>query len=147
MSDCKLLQEDIITVSESLRKASSFCYLLLSYNEINDSAAQELASAISINMSLNHLSLSDCKLHEKGMLFIAEALQWISSLQYLDLSHGVITDTVASGIAKALSCNTSLECLNMRYCTWPNNGFAIVHKQLDIEKLTSLREVDFSNSC
>ena len=98
-------------------------------------------------MSLKHLSLSDCKLHEKGMLFIAEALQWISLLQYLYLSHGVITDTVASGIAKALSCNTSLECLNMCYCTWPNNGFAITHKQLDAEKRTSLREVDFSSSC
>ncbi|XP_065895431.1 uncharacterized protein [Dysidea avara] len=147
LSNCKLQQEDIKTIADGLKKTNSCRFLLLNSNTINDTAAKVLASTISTSLSLtlNQLSLSNCKLDDKGILYIADALQWISSLQHLDLSYNAITDDAAAKISTGLSCNTALEYLNMSYCTWSSNGLKIIHKQLDLENFTNLREVDFSN--
>ena len=147
-SDSKLQQDDIKIIANSLKKTNSCRFLLLNCIEIKDAAAEALALAIStkLSLTLNHLSLSDCKLSDKGIMYIANALQSISSLRHLDLSYNVITDDAASKISMALSRNTALECLDISYCTWSTKGFTVIHKQLDLEKFKNLREVDFSNN-
>ena len=144
LCDCKLKEEDIIEIAESLRVTESIEHILLSCNVITDRAARALANTMRNIPLLKLLAFSNCKLEESGLLLIANTLQTISTLQHLDLSYNNISDKVAVSIASVLSNNTSLEYLDMSCCTWSNNGLAIIQETLHLEKSTLLKEVDFS---
>jgi len=144
LSDCKLYPQEIIVIVNALRKAPSVEHLLLNSNVITDKAAVEISLVIRSNIcQLKQLALSDCELEEFGMQCIATALWRVSSLTHLDLSYNIISDAVANRIASAVSCNTSLQYLDMSYCTWPNNGLAIISKSL--VDMSKLKEVDFTS--
>jgi len=143
VSKCNLQEKDIMRIAKYLRINCSIKYLLLCFNVVTDNAAAEIALTI-VESSLKQLSISGCKLEQLGMLHIANALKKIVTLQHLDLSYNVITDEAAVCIASALSNNMSLEYLDMSYCTWSTNGLVIIHKILDLEKFTMLKEVDLT---
>ncbi|XP_038657033.1 uncharacterized protein LOC119968004 [Scyliorhinus canicula] len=88
--------------------------LRLNDNTLTDSCAEDLASAVSTNLSLTDLNLNMNKLGDSGMKLLSAALQNPDcKIQRLDLGQNVLTDSCAEDLASALSTNQSLMSLNL----------------------------------
>ena len=104
----------MITIARSLQKISSLTKLYINHNSITHEAADDIAAAISCNIHLQELNLSNNYLQALGMITIARSLQKISSLTKLYINHNNITHEAVDDIAAAISCNIHLQEFNMR---------------------------------
>ena len=143
VSDCKLQQDEIITIAECLRSTYSIEHLILTSNLISEPAAKQMALTFQNTHSLRRLALSKCALDKEGMLHIMNALHHITSLQHLELSYNSIDDETAISIASALANNLLLEYLDLSFCSWSKRGQEIIHRALNLEIFRMIKEADF----
>ena len=114
-----------IKITRGLQKVSTLTKLCFFGNSINDSAADDIAIAISCNVYLQELNLGNNKFTPPGALKIAKSLlkivtltklcfhgNWISDNKNI-LHDKSITNEAIDDIATAISCNTDLQELNL----------------------------------
>ncbi|XP_078059765.1 NACHT, LRR and PYD domains-containing protein 3-like [Mustelus asterias] len=83
-------------------------------NNLTDSCAEDLASALSTNRSLIDLNLGSNNLGDSGVKLLSVALRNPDcKIQKLDLRGNALTDSCAEDLASALSTNRSLIDLNL----------------------------------
>ncbi|XP_078061660.1 NACHT, LRR and PYD domains-containing protein 3-like isoform X3 [Mustelus asterias] len=81
-------------------------------DDLTDSCAEDLASALSANRSLIDLNLGDNKLGDSGVKQLSVALRNPDcKIQKLDLYRNALTDSCAEDLASALSTKQSLRIL------------------------------------
>ncbi|XP_078062063.1 NACHT, LRR and PYD domains-containing protein 3-like [Mustelus asterias] len=83
-------------------------------NDLSDSCAEDLASALSTNRSLIDLNLGFNKLGDSGVKLLSVALRNSEcKIQELCLHKNTLTDSCAEDLASALSTNQTLRILNL----------------------------------
>ncbi|XP_078420610.1 NACHT, LRR and PYD domains-containing protein 12-like [Cetorhinus maximus] len=102
-------------LSEALRERDcKIQKLCLQKNNLTDSCAKDLASALGTNLSLTVLDLDFNRLGDSGAKVLSVALQNLAcKLQRLSLRGNSLTDSCAEDLASALSTNRSLTDLNL----------------------------------
>ena len=94
-----------------LKKKNSLTELLLQYCKIDANSSVELADALSINSTLQKLSLAHNPIKERGFTALANMLKVNKSLQILNLL-GCVTGAVGiRNILEALQYNANLKQL------------------------------------
>ena len=117
ISNCKLSDSQMATVSTALINLSTLkCFNIADSEIVTDDTAINLASAITNNLSLKSINLSNCRLQENGIIIIADALAKLASLLSIDLSYNNITGNSAKSVADAIKANPLFEQLNLSYC-------------------------------
>ncbi|XP_078069562.1 NACHT, LRR and PYD domains-containing protein 3-like isoform X2 [Mustelus asterias] len=103
-------------LSVALRKPDCKVQKLDLYrNDLTESCAEDLASAVSTNQSLIDLNLDDNKLGDSGVKTLSAALRKPDcKIQTLLLRNNTLTDSCCEDLASALSTNQSLRFLNLR---------------------------------
>ncbi|XP_067864731.1 NACHT, LRR and PYD domains-containing protein 3-like [Heterodontus francisci] len=126
--------------------------LWLGKNNISDSCAGDLASALSINRSLTFLDLSDNKLGDSGVKLLSEALRNPDcKIETLELYNNELTASCIEDFAFTLSTNRSLIDLNLSDNKLGDSGVKLLSAVLrnpdsKIQEL-HLRRVGLSDSC
>ncbi|XP_078059585.1 NACHT, LRR and PYD domains-containing protein 3-like [Mustelus asterias] len=83
-------------------------------NDLTDSCAEDLASALSTNRSLIDLDLGSNKLGDSGVKLLSVALRNPDcKIQKLHLYRNTLTDSCAEDLASALSTKQSLRILSL----------------------------------
>ncbi|XP_059818694.1 NACHT, LRR and PYD domains-containing protein 3-like isoform X1 [Hypanus sabinus] len=148
----KLGDSGVKLVSAALRNPECKIQKLWLWNVgLTDSAAGDLASALSRNPSLMVLSLNDNKLGDAGVKLVSAALLKSGcKLQELGLWNVGLTDSGAKDLASALSMNPSLTELNLNDNKLGDSGVKLVSAALKnskckIQKLW-LRNVGLTSS-
>ena len=117
ISNCKLPDSQIATVATALSNLSTLKDFNIAHNKIiTDTTAHKVASAITSNLSLKGINLSNCQLQESGIIIIANALAKLTTLLSINTSYNKITGKSAKGLASAVSVNSFLDQLNLSRC-------------------------------
>ncbi|XP_078061934.1 uncharacterized protein LOC144487736 [Mustelus asterias] len=96
-------------------------------NNLTDSCAEDLASALSTNRSLIDLNLGYNKLGDSGVKLLSVALRNPDcKIQKLHLFHNALTDSCAKDLASVLSTNRSLIYLNLGYNKLGDSGVKLL---------------------
>ncbi|XP_078056533.1 NACHT, LRR and PYD domains-containing protein 3-like isoform X1 [Mustelus asterias] len=96
-------------------------------NDLSDSCAEDLASALSTNRSLIHLNLGFNKLGDSGVKQLSVALRNPDcKIQKLHLYGNDLTDSCAKDLASALSTNRSLIDLDLGYNKLGDSGVKLL---------------------
>jgi len=132
-----------IKVAKALRGLSRLRILDLNDSGMNADVADELASAVISNSSLEDLRLKSNKLTTRGVVKIAKSLSCISTLKVLNIRHNQVTEEAADALSSAISNNTYMEYLWLSN----NNLQAGVLKILRaLETLPKLKALDIENN-
>ena len=126
MVSCKLTEQGLIAVANSLTKISSLTHLNISHNSITDTAAGRVAAALLANTSMQHLNLSYCSLDENGLNLLCKSLSTICKLKYLNLSDNKINNSVAGQLTSALQKISTLNHLMLCNCEIQELGFDMI---------------------
>ncbi|XP_078059648.1 NACHT, LRR and PYD domains-containing protein 3-like [Mustelus asterias] len=101
--------------------------LVLQGNDLTDSCAEDLASALSTNRSLIDLNLGSNKLGDSGVKLLSVALRNPDcKIQELHLYGNDLTDSCAEDLASALSTNRSLIDLDLGYNKLGDSGVKLL---------------------
>ncbi|XP_078060886.1 NACHT, LRR and PYD domains-containing protein 3-like isoform X1 [Mustelus asterias] len=111
----KLGDSGVKLLSAALRNPECKIQKLNLYgNDLSDSCAEDLASALSTNRSLIDLNLGDNKLGDSGVKLLSVALRNPDcKIQQLHLRHNALTDSCAEDLASALCTKQSLRILHL----------------------------------
>ncbi|XP_078059583.1 uncharacterized protein LOC144485241 [Mustelus asterias] len=115
LGDNKLGDSGVKLLSVALRNPEcKIQKLRLQGNDLTDSCAEDLASALSTNRSLIDLNLGSNKLGDSGVKLLSVALRNPDcKIQKLHLVKNALTDSCAEDLASALSTNQSLRFLSL----------------------------------
>ena len=120
---------------------STLIKLVISYNDITDEAADDIASFLSRNTNLQELDLSNNNLKAPGTITICKV--HLSNLTAFNISHNNITNEAADDIAAFLSHNTKLQVLDISCNNLQELGYRKIFKVLQsVSVLTSLKISD-----
>ena len=144
LSDNGLNGDGIIKISQSLCKHSKLKVLNLQSNNINEEAAEALASIVSINNKLEQIYLGNNQL-QLGIIKISRELKNISSLKVLDISNNNITEQAADELAAAIMINKSLEKLSLDGNHLGSSIVVVVNALKEFSSLTELYLNDNKN--
>ena len=95
------------------RNTTALTDLNLARNEIDDSVAESLSRALSVNTTLTYLNLSGNEIGAPGATYLSRALLANTTLTDLNLSNNEINTSGAISLFKFLSRNTTLTHLNL----------------------------------
>ena len=134
ITSCKMEENEMVSITNSLTLLTSLHYLNCSNNVISQQVASNIAKIITNNVNLEHLDISSC-LTLQTFLPIANALQQVKGLRFLNISSNCISfepeDTSAENhnralpadasvsitqLTKVITCNHFLECLDICDC-------------------------------
>ncbi|XP_078061497.1 NACHT, LRR and PYD domains-containing protein 3-like [Mustelus asterias] len=138
-------------LADSTRK-QRICRSSLRGNDLTDSCAEDLASALRTNRSLIDLNLGVNKLGDSGVKLLSVALRNPDcKIQELHLRGNDLTDSCAEDLASALSTNRSLIDLNLGDNKLGDSGVkllsvALRNPECKIQKL-HLRGNNLTDSC
>ena len=134
---------DIVIITKALHDIVTLEKFCLSYNNVSDEAADDIATVICSNTRLQEFDVSKSYLQSTGASKIAEALQNISTLQKLYINSNEITDIAADDIANAVSCNTQLQVLDISKNHFQPRGIMTIAKAL--QNVSTLKKLYISN--
>ena len=95
------------------RNTTALTDLNLARNEIDDSVAESLSRALSVNTTLTYLNLSGNKIGTPGATSLFQVLSRNTTLTYLNLSENNIRNSYVLSFFEDLSENTTLTNLNL----------------------------------
>ncbi|XP_038644565.1 NACHT, LRR and PYD domains-containing protein 3-like [Scyliorhinus canicula] len=126
--------------------------LRLSDNDLSDSCAEDLSSALSTNRSLTHLELGINKLRDSGVKLLSVALRHPDcKIQKLGLYNNTLSECSAGELSSVLSINQSLTDLNVGNNNLGDSGMkllsvALTNPNCKIQKL-ELDMICCTDSC
>ena len=95
------------------RNTTALTDLNLARNKIDDSVAESLSRALSVNTTLTYLNLSGNEIGTPGATYLSGALSENTTLTDLNLSNNEIDTSGATSLFQVLSRNTTLTHLNL----------------------------------
>ena len=119
----------IIAVIKSLCTISKLKLINLDNTFLTEEAADVIALAISNNLGLQQLYLSNNKLRTGGIK-IVRALKRLSNLKVLDFNDSSMTADVADELAVVIRSNSSLEDLRLKNNNLATSGIIKIAKSL-----------------
>ncbi|GCB67598.1 hypothetical protein scyTo_0015135 [Scyliorhinus torazame] len=119
-------------LSAALRKSDCKIQTLdLNENDLTDSCAEDLASALSANQSLTDLELSNNNLGDSGVKILTAALRSSEcKVQKLSLSDNTLTDSCAKDLSSALNANWILKDLDLGWNKLGDSGVKFLSEAL-----------------
>jgi len=117
----ELSDSQISNIMKGLKTLSNLKYVNVSNNKISKEAVKDIASLITGNTSLQHVSISNCGIGEfKAQVSICKALSSISSLLFLDVSNNYFENSCAEYISSVLNSDVNLKHINFSNCFTEN---------------------------
>ena len=95
------------------RNTTALTDLNLARNKIDDSVAESLSRALSVNTTLTYLNLSGNEIGASGAIYLSGALSENTTLTDLNLSDNEIDTFGATSLFQVLTRNTTLTHLNL----------------------------------
>ena len=108
VSNNNLKTTGVKKLAKSLQNVYTLTNLYMSNNSITDSAADDIAIAISYNPHLKEFDIGENKLKGRGAIKLAKSLQHFSTLSKLFLDNNLITDEAADDFAAVIRHNPHL---------------------------------------
>ena len=125
-------------------RISNLTKLNISYNEINEQAANDIAQLLSQISKLEELDLSCNNLQVTKTVKLLNELQYLSSFIRLNISNNGLNDKAAHEIATFLSHNPQLKVLNLGYNNLQAVDAIVICNGMN--NLLSLTKLNFSNN-
>ena len=123
------------------RNITALTDLNLARNEIDDSVAESLSRALSVNTTLTYLNLSGNEIGASGAIYLSEALSENTTLTDLNLSDNEIGTSGATSLSHVLTRNTTLTHLNLS-----ENEIRNPHVLCFLERNTTLTHLNLSHN-
>ena len=120
LSGCRIKTEHMKIILETLTQVVSLDIISLSDNNLTNGVFDLLASVITCNKRLKCIELSNCNLHEAGILSITKELENCGELQSLDFSNNFITNDVADSVVILMEKCQSIE--DLKACLHDENN-------------------------
>ena len=117
-----LFMSDSINILQGMKNVSNLVTINLSHTYITDEAADELATVLLHNTSLQNIDLSYNNLSTSDAIKIFKGMKNISRLEAINISHNMITDEAADELANVLSHNNDLEIFYMSSNCFSSEG-------------------------
>ena len=92
---------------------STITEVSLTYDNIGDTAAKELAEALKVNSTITNMNLSGNYIGPEGATALADALKVNKTITYVDLGDNYIGPTGARALADALKVNKTITEVNL----------------------------------
>ena len=147
ISKNNLQSKGAIKIAKALQNVSTLTKLYINdtfNNEVENTAAGDLASALSYNNRLQELDISNNQFPAAGIVKIANALQNIFTLKKLYMSNNNISVEAANSIAIALSCSSQLEVLDISGNCVGTEGFIKIANAL--QNISALQQLYVHNN-
>ena len=104
--------DGIVHLATALKANTTMKVLCISRNHrIAVNEAKSLGRALSVNRSLEELTISNTNIGDEGVAHIANALQTNTTMKVLNVEHCGMSCKGAESLARALSVNSSLKML------------------------------------
>ena len=85
LCNCNLHDVTLITIADALSSIKTLKTLIVSNNDISNIGANCVAAIIKVNVSLEYVDFSNCRLQEVGKSMIKHALQKVNNLKFSKL--------------------------------------------------------------
>ena len=108
VSNNNLKTTGVKKLAKTLQNVCTLTNLYMSNNNITDSAADDIAIAISCNPHLKEFDIGENKLEGRGAIKLAKSLQNFSTLSKLFMDDNLITDEAADNFAAVIRHNPHL---------------------------------------
>jgi hypothetical protein len=131
LNNKNLTNEQLLILSDLLKKDNVLTTLNLSHNNISDEGASILAKSLKDNNTLTTLNLSHNNISDEGAISFAEIFKVNTKLQALYLSHNTIQDKGGETLYKSTS-----QC----------NSISLHHNNISLKKQDELIESKISNT-
>uniref|UniRef100_A0A7S1J7W3 F-box domain-containing protein n=1 Tax=Eutreptiella gymnastica TaxID=73025 RepID=A0A7S1J7W3_9EUGL len=115
-----------IALAQALTVNNSLQSLSVAHNPFTCKAITALADTLLTNKSLTHLNISSTSTRDEGATSLAMALAENHALVHLNLGHTLISSEGALAFADAFRVNTTLQTLNLASCSVKDNGAAAI---------------------
>ena len=113
MSFNSLYVSDAVNILQGMKNVPNLVTINLSHINITDEAADELATVLLHNTSLQNADLSYSNLSTSDAIKIFKGMKNISKLETVNISHNMITNEAADELATVLSHNNSIQIFDM----------------------------------
>ena len=113
MSFNSLYVSDAVNILQGMKNVPNLVTINLSHTNITDEAADELATVLLHNTSLQNADLSYSNLSTSDAIKIFKGMKNISKLETVNISHNMITNEAADELATVLSHNNSIQIFDM----------------------------------
>ena len=117
-----LFISDAVNILQGMKNVSNLVTINLSHTYITDEAADELATVLLHNTSLQNIDLSYNDLSTSDAIKILKGMKNISRLEAINICHNMITCEAADELATVLSHNNGLEIFNMSSNCFSSDG-------------------------
>jgi len=153
ISNCFISENDVQTITASLKLLTSLRKLNISSIKLNFTAVNDLADLISDNPNLEYLNISNCEAHEDDVLkILMHGLLHTYTLEYLNLQSVIHIDQVSKEMCKnvilalvtIVNNNKSLETFNLS--NWELSASELRHVLQALSGLSSLLHFNISHN-
>ena len=111
-SHCNLQENGLLRILNAVNKLDTLKYFNISSNSITIEVANEMATIISNNYSLEHVHISNCRFSEEGILTITREIKVLNTL---DISLNTITSRAVSKLSEVIT-TSQLKHFNISNC-------------------------------
>ena len=113
LNSCFQCSNSLVAILKVLQGFSNLKVLEITYNNITDQEADDIATVLMCNRKLKVLNLNGNNLQAIGIIKVAKSLKNLSLLSKLFISNNNISEEAAGDIADVLSCNLNLQEIDL----------------------------------
>ena len=140
----KLQSLGVKALSEGFGSICHLKLLALNGNQIDEEAADDIASVINKNLEIEKLLLYNNALKSEGVSKICQALKYHSCLQVFRIGHNYFHEEAADDIAEVINHNPKLKIVDIGGNRLLTRGIMKIAKNL--EKATNLHKLSLNES-
>ena len=146
LSKNSLETEGICIVMKAIKQHINTLRVLdISNNHVSEEAVEEIKMALSININLQELYLSDTNLLTNGAIEVAKGLKTIVALSILDLTSNEINSEAANDIGDTLSKTLKLQKLYLGMNNLQTAGIITVARDLQFISELKILDISYNN--
>jgi len=142
----RLWADDCIMLAKALQSVTVLHKLVLKHINVTAKMADSIATALSVNIHLQHLNLDGNNLQGSGAIAISRSLQNISMITSLHLNDNNISEDAADDIASAISSHT---CRKLQELGLGNNklqAVGIIKIMKALQRVSTLVKLRIDNN-
>jgi len=140
--DNHITASGLASICRALGDCHELCYLRMSRNLLNGSAAKTLFETFADHTKLQILRLSNNQLLDWGAVAIAKLLKVNNVLNLVSLSRNCIGDSGLEALAEALRTNKSLRCLYLTGNIFSCKGIARLSNAMKENSALKVLKID-----
>jgi hypothetical protein len=144
-SNCKLTDEDIISISNYIVASPSLLFCDISKNILSTKACSQFGYCISKTTSLETLKMSECSINPESLLFLFNG-KGSKSLKYVNLNENDFGDIGLVSVSAFIKNAPNLEKIEVKKCKGTDMGIVTLVNSIKIINNSKLKCINYQGN-